>query len=303
MSKKRTTKEVTPSPYPIRSRATDRSSITVTDLAVDLMASEDSDTPLLDENESCGSVSYGLFKKLISQVEANLSNKLEKAVGEIKGDVSQIKIQLEKYNERFTEVQERISNVEDKVGKIDTVSTDLEDFKKDWKDSLSQINLDACKIRKNNVIVKGLKGGNKEPEVAAQNFLKLCRDNLKMPKEWIDNADVNEMYHFPPKGGEGNWPLFISFAKSKHREDIYKSAHNLKDSGIILTNDLAPFLLKERKDLIKIQEKLKKEPHNCEAKMRDTPYKVWMIVKRQKAKKWFTWKGWEHFQNSDENGT
>ena len=300
MYKKRPTKESTPVPYPIRSRASDRNNTTITDTAEDSMAThEDSMAQLEKANEANDTVPIALIRELISQVETNLSNKFDKAVDEIKGDVSQIKLHLEQYNENFREVQERISDVEDKVAIIDTFTEELEIFKQEWKVSLSEINLDACRMRKKNVIIQGVKGECKDPEVALKNFQKVCLENLKMTKEWVDNVDLNEVYHFTPKGGEGPWPLFISFAKSRQREDLFRAAPNLKDSGITLRNDLAPCLLKIRNSLIEVGDQLKKDPYNCNTRLRDSPYDVWMIVKRPNTSKWFRWKGWDNFVSTN----
>ena len=291
MPKKRSNNNSTPSPYPIRSRTNERSNLTVSSLAEDLMASNSDSEEVLDD----GSVSYRLMKNLITKVESSMKAEFSKAVGEIREDVSELKVQIEKYNGSFTEMQERLSGVEDKVEQIDTVKTDIADFKKEWQCVMTQVNLDACKIRKNNIIITGIKGGNSDPDVAMRNFEHFCEKGLKMSKEWIQNVDLNDCYHFSPKGGEGPWPLFVSFAKSRHRSDVFKAAHNLKGTDYLIKNDLAPWLLKIRKDLISEQDKIKKAPHNCQAKMRDTPYRVWMIFKCPNTTKWHTWKGWDNF--------
>ena len=194
-------------------------------------------------------------------------------------------------------MKERISNVEDNTDKLETVGTELDKFKKEWECTLTQVNLDACKLRKNNIIIHSIKGGGSDPDVAMKNFEKICEEGLKMPKEWIEEVDLVDCYHFSPKGGQGNWPLIVTFAKSKHRADVFKSAHNLKGTDYILKNDLAPWLLKIRKHLIDQSEKLKKAPHNCDTKLRDTPYKVWMIYKPPRSTKWLTWKGWNNYNS------
>ena len=295
MSKRKQSKDQAPSPYPIRSRA--NNSITVTDLAEDLMASSGEETEGIEE----GSVSYRLMKQLITKVENNLTTKFNKAVGEIKDEVSEIKNHLGRYCESFTEVQERLSSVEDKVGTIDTVKTEFNTFKQAWEEQLTQVNLDACRARKNNVIIHGIKGGSKEPGVAMQSFRKVCEEGLKLSKEWVDAADLNECYHFSPKGGEGQWPLFVSFAKSHQREELFRASPNLKGTNYILRNDLAPWLQKIRKDLIVESGKLRKDPHNCDTKMRDTAFKVWMIYKLPNTTKWLTWKGWDDFNSGTSN--
>ena len=66
-----------------------------------------------DDGIEEGAISYTLIKKLIAKVESTIKTELYKAVGEIREDVSWIKVQLEQYNESLTEVKERISNAED----------------------------------------------------------------------------------------------------------------------------------------------------------------------------------------------
>ena len=209
--------------------------------------------------------------------------------------VSEIKVHLERYNESFTEFQDRLGQVEDKCEKSDTLSTELTSFKKEWEEHLTQANLDACRERKNNVIIQGVKGGSKEPGVAMRNFRHACKTALKMSDEWIDSVDINEIYHFFPKGGEGPWPLFVSFAKSQQREDMFRAAPNLKGTDYILRNDLAPWLQKIRKDLIVESAKPRKDPHNLDTKMRDTTFRVWMVFKFKNTTKWLTWKGWDNY--------
>ena len=91
-------------------------------------------------------------------------------------------------------------------------------------------------------------------------------------------------------GGTGNWPLFVGLAKSRHREDLYKSAFNLKGSNITMRNDLAPFLLRQRKELQKEVVKLKAEPDKYQTKMRDTAFRVWIEYKKDTDKEWKEWK-------------
>ena len=135
MPKKRSNNNSTPSPYPIRSRTNERSNLTVSSLAEDLMASNSDLEEVLDD----GSVSYRLMKNLITKVESSMKAEFSKAVGEIREDVSELKVQIEKYNGSFTEMQERLSGVEDKVEQLDTVKTDIADFKKEWQCVMTQV--------------------------------------------------------------------------------------------------------------------------------------------------------------------
>ena len=198
---------------------------------------------------------------------------------------------MEKYNEKMEEVQGRISDTEDNIEKMSEVIEEIYDFKAEWEKTLTEIDKAACRMRKNNIIFKGLKSWSKDTSVALKNFERVCIEKLKLSREWVKKVDLNEVYHFPPKGKEGPWPLFVGLAKSRHREDIYKHASNLKDSGIIMCNDLAPCLLKIRKKLVDKSIELKKEPFNYQIKMRNTAFNVWLEVKKPNETKWETWKG------------
>ena len=89
MPKKRQTGKSIPSPYPIRSRASEKNNITVTDLAEDMMDNNSGSDDGIEE----GTISYTLMKKLIAKVESTIKTELYKVVGEIREDVSGIKVQ------------------------------------------------------------------------------------------------------------------------------------------------------------------------------------------------------------------
>ena len=224
-------------------------------------------------------------------LEGNINARIDSKVDEVKEEVVQVKSRLDKFSDNFENVHERISNIEDQMEDFTQLESDLTSFKDQWDTSLSEINLEACRVRKNNIIFQGIPGGNKDAKKSMNTFLKLCSDKLEMPKKWVEEVDVNECYCFPPKGGKGNWPMFLSLAKSRHREDLYKNAYKLKDSGIYMQNDLAPCLLRKRKDLQKEANNLQKDPHNFQTKMRDSPFDVWLIVKKPHEKNWERWKG------------
>ena len=90
---------------------------------------------------------------------------------------------------------------------------------------------------------------------------------------------------------DGAWPLFVKLGKTRHREDIYRAAPNLKGSKITMRNDLAPFLLRRRKKLIDKQTILRNQPHNYDTKLRDTAFKVWLEYKKPGEEEWESWEG------------
>ena len=241
---KKTTKEPAASPYPTRARS---NSITVSELADEIMADDtELDGSQRPESESPGSVSINLLKERMSRVTSNINGQMERMLGGIREDVSQIKEQLEKYNQNQEEFEERISNVEDKVEAFQEVGKNLDTLKVELKQAISEINFESCRARKNNIIFHGIPGKTKDPKVAMDTFKSVCADKLKMSSEWIREVDITEVYRFPPKGGadKDDWCLFVSLAKTRHREDLYRNAFHLKDTGISMRNDLAPCLLR-----------------------------------------------------------
>ena len=105
-------------------------------------------------------------------------------------------------------MQQRISNVEDKVEDVTKIGTELKSFRTDWDEAISEINLDASRARKNNIILQGIPGGGDKDQAKALNtFMKLCTDTLKMSEKWIDELSLNECYRFPQRGEKVVGPL------------------------------------------------------------------------------------------------
>ena len=257
MSKRRNTRDPLGTPYRNKARSADRvgnETITVSDLLEDVLAGPDSGKSTGLDNSS--PVTIDIIKELMQKLEGNINARTDSKVDEVKNEVVHVKSHLDKFSDKFENMHERINNIEDQMEDFTQLESDLTSFKDQWDTSLSEINLEACRARKNNIIFQGIPGGNKDAKKSMNTFLKLCSDTLEMPKRWIEEVDVNECYCFPPpppphKGGKGNWPMFLSLAKSRHREDLYKNAYKLKDSGIYMQDDLAPCLTRKRKDLQK----------------------------------------------------
>ena len=289
MSRKKQGKDGSSTPYSINTRTAKKANSQIPEMQFsDNDSDEDSYLENLDPSQT---LMVGILKKMMDKLEINITSKLDKTVNEIKEDVSQIKIHLEKYDDKFEEVQNKIGDCDDRIDKMGEVIEEIYDFKTEWEKNLTEINKDACRIRKDNIIFLGIQGGSKDMDVARANFDRVCRENLKMSEKWIQEVDIKEIYHFTAKGGEGPMPLFVRLGKSRHKEDLFKAAFNLKGSNIVMRNDLAPWLLKFRKKLSIEAAKLKKEPHNYETKLRDTSFKVWLEIKKPNSTKWETWDG------------
>ena len=291
MSRRKQQKDITPSPYPTRSQSADRSSLTVSNLTENLLQDPDSDNSQQGDHEPQGSVSVKLIRQIMKEMESNINARIDRKVDEVKEEVGQLRTQVEKSNDRFDDMQDRISNVEDQVNSLVEVKDEVVALREEWQTFLTEADKEACRARKNHIIFQGIPGENEDPQTSLDTFKKVCATKLKLPKEWVEEVDVNDAYRFPSKNRKGPWPLFISLAKSRHRTDIYKSAFNLKDSGITMCNDLAPCLLRMRKKLKTKSDTLKAAPHNFETKLRDTPFRVWLEIKKPGAKKWEEWKG------------
>ena len=291
MSRRKQQKDTTQSPYPTRSQSADRTSMTVSNLTQSLLRDPESDNSEQEEQGTQGSVSVSLIRQIMKEMETNINARIDRKVDEVKAEVGQLKTHVEKSNERFDDMQDRISKVEEQVNSLEDVKDDVASLREEWQSYLTEADKDACRARKNHIIFQGVPGENQDPPAALGTFKKVCETKLKLPKEWVREVDVNDTYRFPSKNRKGPWPLFISLAKSRHRTDIYKSAFNLKDSGITMSNDLAPCLIKIRKRLKTKSDTLKAAPHNLDTKLRDTPFRVWLEVKKKGSNKWEEWKG------------
>ena len=113
-------------------------------------------TPKSDQNSP---LTIGLMKELINKLESNINARIDSKIDEVKEDVGQLNTQVEKFGDNFDDMQQRISNVEDKVEDVTKVGTELKSFRTDWDKAISQINLDASRARKNNIIFQGIPGG------------------------------------------------------------------------------------------------------------------------------------------------
>ena len=289
MNRKKPTKETPTTPYSTRNRKAEKNNLEIAE--TDQSSDSDHLADPLDSLDENNTLIVGILKGMMDKMETNINKKIDRSREELKADVNMVKEHLEKYSEKMEEVETRLGDTEDRMDKMGEAIEEIFDFKAEWEKNLTDFNLDQCRMRRNNIIFHGVKGGSKNQTVAQSNFERVCRENLKMSNEWIENVDIIEIYHFPPKGGEGAWPLFVSFAKTKHREDLFRASPNLKDSGITMRNDLAPWLLRFRKKLIAASNTLKTDNPDIKTKLRDTPYKVWLLVKMPNNKDWETWKG------------
>ena len=243
------------------------------------------------EQENERPMTYSLCKELMKEMRDDINNNTDKKVNAITQDVSYIKNSLTAFGEKMEEAETRIGEAEDRIEKIEEIGGEIDNFREVFENSIDQTNREASIARKNNVIINGIagdpKGGRKE---AMASLKKLCIVDLKLGEEWFAEADVVEIYRFPAKKKTDHWPIFVRFGDISFKDDMFKAATNLKGTSISLRHDLAPWLIVERNRLIKISTNLRKEPKNLLTKLRETPFKVKLVTRKNAEEEWKVWK-------------
>ena len=331
MSKRKTFQAA--SPYPTRNRLGEKGNPITSDKSEETMMDSD---PEIEINPQ-GSVTWAHLKEMLSSLKESINENTNKAIGAVKADVTEIKTQLEKYNDNLEEVQNRVGKVEDKVdkfnedleevqeevqtrmsqveGKADKYREELEEvqdrvgrvednvgtinelkeeiaaLKDEQKRTKDEREKEACRVRRNNIIINGIPGQSKDRKDVKKAFRDFILKGLELGQEWLEDIEVDEIYRFPGKKTDEGWPMFVRVSRIKYKEDMYKAAHNLKGKGFSMRNDLAPHLLKERSKLQVESRRLRAEPLNRKTKIRDTSFKVWMEVRKTDKDDWEPWDG------------
>ena len=245
----------------------------------------------LEEQYHDRPMTYSLFRELMREMKDDINSNTDKKVFAITQDVIFIKNSLTTFGEKMEEAENRISDAEDRIEKIEEIGGEMDTFRDLFDKSVEQTNREACLARKNNVIINGLpgdpKGGRRE---AMASLKKLCVVDLKLGEDWFAEAEIVEVYRFPAKKKTDHWPLFVRFGDISFKDDMFKAATNLKGTNISLRHDLAPWLIIERGRLIKISTNLRKEPHNRLTKLRETPFKVKLVTRKNAEEEWKIWK-------------
>ena len=249
MSRKRQTTLTGSTPISTRTRVTERNSFLA--LEDELPEEQSQEAP-----KTGTPVTMESIQELINVMQANIRRDTEEIIGELRKDVNNLKERIDSSNDRFEEAENRISNIEDRLYDIEENNSDTEELKSTLKVAIANYNIDACRARTNNVIVHGLPVKSKDTKVAMKTLNNLCTETMKMSQEWFDKADIKETYRFPAKKTTDPWPLFVSFNKTAYREEFYRNAPKLKGTGIVISNDLAPCLIVEKKRLQKIGDSL-----------------------------------------------
>ena len=272
-----------------RNRATDRSSLTISDAVEGLLSDGEPEIrPNTMENSSA--VTVGLMKEMMKEMRDGINSDTGALLAVVRNDISIINEKIDKYSDRFDEAETRISNLEDKMANIEDVNPIIYTLQEQLKTAIANYDIDACRARKNNVLIHGLTGTSKDTKVAMKDFLNLCAKDMELDEEWISKLDLKDVYRFPAKKKTDPWPMFVSFNKSMQREEFYRAAPKLKGKGIVIKNDLAPCLIVEKNSLKKIGDKLKEPPTNYQTRFRDTAFKVRLEILKPGKKEWETWK-------------
>ena len=310
MSKKKSVS----SPYPTRMRGGERGNTPITYTADENL--DESDTEIIfsaNTEELDNTVTWQRIKELVVTMKDSINENTNQAIGEIKSEVTQLKTQMEKYNDKIEdvqgrmcqveenfekyndtveEVQVRVSQVEDKVEQMAELRKEVAELKKFQADHVKNMNMEACRVRRNNIIINGIPGTSKDKKDAKKAFKDFIIDGLELGMEWLKHVELEELYRFPAKKDDDtSWPLFVRVEKLRFKDEMYRAAFNLKDKGISMRNDLAPWLLVERSKLYIESKRLKESPHNLKTRMRDTYDKVWLEVRKTAKDDWKTWDG------------
>ena len=291
MSKKKQTTLTGTTPLGTRSRTGEKPMLSVSELTEPVTTDGTQEIITTEQVEKGDQVTTAQLLDVILNMKEELSNKIDSSVGDLKKDVNQIKEQLDKYGDRFEETENRLSNVEDKIQNLEDVNIVVDKINSTLNTAIIKYDIDACKARKNNILINGLPGKSKDTKVAMQTFEKFCKEEMEFSDEWFKELDIRETYRFPSKKTTDPWPLFVSFNKMSQREEFYRAAPRLKGKKFSIHNDLAPCLIAERKRLIKESIRLKASPYNYDTKVRDTSLKVWLAIKRPNETEWDIWKG------------
>ena len=259
----------------------------------DMSESSDTEVANLEDTETVdNTVTWQRIKELVVTMKDSINDNTNQAIGEVKSEVSHIKVQMEKYNGTIEEVQGRVSQVEDKVEKMEDLRSEVETLKKYHADHIKEMNKEVCRVRRNNIIINGIPGTSKNKQDAKKAFEDFIIDGLELGTEWLKKVEIEELYRFPAKKTEEtSWPLFVRVEKVKYKEEMYKAAFKLKDKGFSMRNDLAPWLLVKRSKLYIESKRIQESPHNLKTRMRDTYDKVWLKVRKTVKDEWKTWDG------------
>ena len=255
----------------------------------------DSDAEATSSNENMeidNSVTWERIQDLIFGMKDNINENTNAAIGDIKSDVTQIKSQIERYNETMEEVQGRISIVEDRMVGYEDLKQEISHLKRANQGYEKEKQMEACRARRNNIIINGIPGTSKDKEDVKKAFRTFIIEGLELGEEWLEKVELEDLYRFPSKKkDETSWPVFVRVEKLKYKDEMYKAAPNLKGKDRSMRNDLAPWLLVERNKLYTESDRLRAAPHNLKTRTRDTYCKVWLEVRKDAGEKWKTWDG------------
>ena len=168
----------------------------------DMSESSDTEVNLEDTETVDNTVTWQRIKELVVTMKDSINYNTNQAIGEVKSEVSHIKVQMEKYNGTIEEVQGRVSQVEDKVEKMEDLRSEVETLKKYHADHIKEMNKEVCRARRNNIIINGVPGTSKNKQDAKKAFEDFIIDGLELGTEWLKKVEIEELYRFPAKKTE-----------------------------------------------------------------------------------------------------
>ena len=215
--KKQTSLTSTPIGTRIRG-ATDKSNLTISDVVEGLLSDAEPENRA-DPLENSSPMTTGLMKEMMSSVRDSKNSTTEALLLEVRKDISAINDKLDKTHERFEAAERRISNIEEKTDKnsermetaegrisdmedrmnnMEGMNAEIDALREALANAIAGYDIDACRARKNNVIIHGLPGTSKDPREAEKTFLDLCLNTMGLGEGWIKNVDIKDAYRFLP---------------------------------------------------------------------------------------------------------
>ena len=187
--------------------------------------------------------------KAMEELSKSLLNAMNMNVREMREEQKKFKETLTLINKEITEVKEmvktgvealevRVSEVERKVERLETKGPNgpVEDPVSLMHQELQQLN-----IRKNNVVIHGLKEGEHDHEQA---------NEFMMATEPGESLDFQVLYRAGKRGLRPR-TLVVKFKEEKQKKKVLDNAKNLKNKAEFKGIALAPDLTKKQREMDK----------------------------------------------------
>lgn len=163
---------------------------------------------------------------------------------EIKQDIKEIKRELVKHTETIGELK----------NKINVLELENSEIKK-------ELRITQRKIKKNNIIIFGLPD-DEELDVKTQ-VKALAANSLGVTLEEIE---IDNVYRIGTKKVNKPRAVIVELVRNIKKQEIFKNVTKLKGTGIIITNDLIPEEIEEKKVLVRHLKLAREKQYNATIK-------------------------------------